>query len=133
MKKKERFIVAGMPAIKGRPVPLADVRRFFEKVDNALDRQCWLWTGHTDRKGYGQFKWRGKARWAHRWIYELMVGPIEEGLTLHHKCGNPGCVRPGHLTPLTVSENTAEGNRRRNGKPAEDALPDDSADGVAPF
>lgn len=42
---------------------------------------------------------------AHRWAYELVVGPIPVGLTIDHLCRNPACVRPSHLEVVTMLEN----------------------------
>jgi HNH endonuclease len=75
--------------------------RFWEKVEQG--EGCWLWTGAIDR-GYGQFVWNGRKR-AHRVAYELIIGPIPEGLELDHLCRNKSCVRPEHLEPVTKAEN----------------------------
>jgi HNH endonuclease len=86
---------------KCRPQPLAErFERYVERTDS-----CWLWTGHRDRKGYGRFLLhKGSSDRAHRVAYELAVGPIPEGHELHHTCGEPGCVNPGHLETITPSE-----------------------------
>lgn len=75
---------------------------------------CVLWEGYKDRKGYGQVRVCGRAQWAHRVYYALFNGPIPEGTTVHHKCLDPKCVCPSHLVLASLSENTAEGNRRRS-------------------
>ena len=46
---------------------------------------------------------------AHRVAYELMRGPIPDGLTLDHLCRNVGCVNPDHLEPVTMKENILRG------------------------
>jgi hypothetical protein len=43
---------------------------------------------------------------AHRFAYELLVGPIPDGLALDHLCLTTGCVNPAHLEPVTVAENS---------------------------
>ena len=71
--------------------------------------KCWLWTGHKNNRGYGVF-WDGARRiYAHRYAYELFVGPIPEGLELDHLCRTPACVRPTHLEPVTHRENGLRG------------------------
>lgn len=70
---------------------------------------CWEWTGSRRPDGYGQIHVGGKNRRAHRVVYELMVGPIPEGLTIDHLCRNRACCRPDHLEPVTRAENTRRG------------------------
>lgn len=70
---------------------------------------CWLWQGGTRSRGYGQM-WDGeKTIYAHRFAYELLVGPIPPGLTLDHLCRNPLCVNPDHLEPIPQGTNTLRG------------------------
>jgi hypothetical protein len=81
--------------------------RFWAKVEKT--DSCWLWTGST-RSAYGTF-WNGqRAANAHRVAYELLVGPIPEGLELDHLCRVPTCVNPAHLEPVTHAENVRRGN-----------------------
>lgn len=71
--------------------------------------ECWLWTSATVKGGYGLFfltRAEGTTL-AHRYAFELLVGPIPEGYELHHTCGTEACVRPGHLLPLTPAEHAA--------------------------
>lgn len=78
---------------------------------------CWLWTGARTggRKGqppYGFVRLDAKRRTgAHRFMYELLVGPIPEGLKLDHLCRTPLCVNPDHLEPVTQRENVRRGDR----------------------
>lgn len=66
---------------------------------------CWLWTGATMPNGYGN-AWNGsEVVGAHRAVYELVVGPIPEGMDLDHLCRVRNCVRPSHVEPVTRSEN----------------------------
>lgn len=66
---------------------------------------CWLWTGAPSNSGYGHYKVGGKAIKAHRAVYELLVGPIPEGMQLDHLCEVKLCVNPDHLEPVTHQEN----------------------------
>jgi hypothetical protein len=80
--------------------------RFWDKVANigAEPTDCWPWDAFTRRDGYGLFG--HPTRYAHRVAYELLVGPIPEGLTLDHLCRNRSCVNPAHLEPVSLPENT---------------------------
>lgn len=68
---------------------------------------CWLWTASPDKRGYGWIKINDKQVGAHRFGYELLVGPIPDGLDLDHLCNVPICVNPMHLDPCTHAENNA--------------------------
>jgi hypothetical protein len=79
-------------------------RAFVESEDG-----CWVWARGLDQDGYGQFTVNDRQRRAHRFAYELLVGPIPDGLQLDHLCRNPSCVNPGHLEPVTPRENNLRG------------------------
>lgn len=76
-----------------------------------VDDGCWEWTASKNPAGYGQISTgRGQPpAKAHRVLYELLVGPIPEGLTIDHLCRNRGCVNPSHLEPVTRGENVRRG------------------------
>lgn len=86
------------------------IKRLVSKILVDKDSECWCWQGHKNRKGYGQIKMHGKAHWAHRVSYSTFIGPIPDGLSIHHTCHNAECVNPDHLTTVTVSENSKESN-----------------------
>lgn len=67
---------------------------------------CWLWTGAIagEKMRYGRYR----NIPAHRYSYELHVGPIERGKIICHKCDNPYCVNPDHLWQGTHKENTED-------------------------
>jgi hypothetical protein len=46
---------------------------------------------------------------AHRFAYQMLVGPIPEGLTLDHLCRNTGCCNPEHLEAVTHRDNVLRG------------------------
>lgn len=91
------------------PDPLQMPERFWRFV--VKGDGCWEWIGAKVR-GYGYFRLGGKQRKAHRVAYELLVGPIPDGLTIDHLCQNKGCVNPEHMEPVSVSENLSRLGRR---------------------
>jgi hypothetical protein len=93
---------------KGRAIPAAD--RFWPKVDKDLSSGCWNWTASLVTGGYGGFADdQLRPVRAHRFAYELLVGPIPAGLHLDHLCRNRRCVNPAHLEPVTNPENVLRG------------------------
>lgn len=103
-------------------------RRFWALVDVRGPDECWPWRGRPDKAGYGRFGVRVTSdKWvsvyAHRTMYELVIGPIPEGLQIDHVCHSvdlacPGgccehriCVNPAHLEPVTNRENDMRGRR----------------------
>lgn len=98
--------------------------RFWEKVGEHSDPDaCWLWQAGTTHPGnlnprYGEFRYgtlkvHHKMVLAHRFAYELLVGPIPEGLTLDHVkargCTSTLCVNPAHLEPVPLKVNLLRG------------------------
>ncbi len=75
--------------------------RFWARVEKTP--ACWLWTGSLSSDGYGQMV--NPFHVAHRLSYEMLVGPIPDGLQIDHLCRNRRCVNPTHLEPVTVREN----------------------------
>lgn len=106
----ERFLnrAAEQPVIVDPKV----AKRFLAKVEivdkDNPDESCWIWTGCTDKKGYGQFWFDGRSQWAHRISHALFVGPIPEDMHVHHNCATKDCVNPKHLETITPSENSLE-------------------------
>lgn len=69
---------------------------------------CLIWTGSRLR-GYGKHSFKGKRVMAHRIAYEIVVGPIPNGLTLDHLCRTRPCIWPFHMEPVTNRVNILRG------------------------
>lgn len=68
------------------------------RIDASGD--CWIWTGKTDRDGYGRLSYK----LAHRLVYTELVG--KTSFQLDHLCRVRTCVNPDHLEPVTVRTNS---------------------------
>lgn len=83
----------------------------FVLEDRGYNSPCWIWNRHINKtSGYALMsRWhanhRDKSRYAHRYFYALVIGPIPEGLQLDHLCKVRCCVNPNHLDPVTAEEN----------------------------
>jgi hypothetical protein len=96
------------------------VDRFWMKVRKT--NTCWLWTGSKNKGGYGTFKVStDETDYAHRVVYELLVGEIPAGMTIDHRCRVRLCVNPNHLMLATVGENIRL-SRNHRGKVNEFAM-----------
>ena len=88
-----------------------DIIRLLNKIA-PQSNGCWLWTGAPSTNGYGMFRLSNPRRllYAHRLFYELLVGPIPDGLEIDHLCRNRACQNPDHMEPVTSQINTLRGN-----------------------
>ena len=82
---------------------------------------CWEWTLNRSPSGYGKLFWYGKHMRASRVSWMLSnKRDIPEGMFVLHKCDNPCCIRPSHLsvgTPKENSEDMVRKGRARGGSP----------------
>ena len=82
--------------------------RFWSKVDVRDAESCWEWKASRSTHGYGRFGRGGRAGGmvtASRMAYELTHGPIPAGVHIRHRCNNPPCCNPEHLTPGSHDDN----------------------------
>lgn len=84
--------------------------RFWAKVDkhgpisSLLSSRCWIWKAKMNR-GYGQLRVGGKNVYVHVFAYKLLVGPVQDGMQVDHRCFNGACVNPDHLRAVTIKQN----------------------------
>ena len=91
-------------SVAARTTPEAIARRFWAKVCKDKVSGCWVWQGKQSDYGHGQFRLApsqgGQMVVAHRFAYELLIGPIPDDILVLHNCpmgDNPACVNPAHL------------------------------------
>lgn len=77
----------------------------WQKITKGDPAACWPYKGACDVHGYGRPAKFNKRYYAHRRIYEIVNGPIPEGMLVLHTCDNPPCCNPAHLKLGTESDN----------------------------
>jgi hypothetical protein len=103
--------------------------RFWGKVnkDGPTIREelgpCWEWIGYRLPKGYGRL-WGGRGNgyvYAHRVAWALTHGELEaaarqgDAIVLH-KCDNPPCCNPEHLTVGSQADNVKDRDLKGRGR-----------------
>lgn len=100
---------------RGHPKPENYLKERFMSHVSIQENGCWFWLLKKTRWGYGVFAYRKDGQSltfkAHRYAYEMLRGPIPDGMVLDHLCRNPGCVNPDHLEIVTPSENSSRMQR----------------------
>jgi hypothetical protein len=79
----------------------------YTEEDRGFPTSCWIWQ-RSKNNGYGMTSEGKDWRPAYRVYYEREHGPVPKGQDLHHRCEQPACVRPDHLTPLTRAKHVEQ-------------------------
>jgi hypothetical protein len=100
--------------------------RIAAKIELCEETGCMLWRGYADAAGYGQVSVDGRIRVIHRYMYEMVVGPIPPKYHVDHRLANretnpgpcihgPRCCNPDHLqaVPLEVNLSLVRNWNRR--------------------
>jgi hypothetical protein len=118
-KHYRRYMKYGSPeSTKYTQEPLE--ARFWRFVDKKSEDECWPWIGNKQQNGYGRFSVGTKiqgSEGAHRTSWKLHnKQDIPHKMHVMHKCDNPICVNPNHLSLGTAKDNTqdmiAKGRKR---------------------
>lgn len=79
---------------------------FIERLASWIDfpineNDCAIWTGHTDKAGYGKISKLVDGKVisvrAHRAVYELYFGSLRPEKNVLHSCDNPPCCNIHHF------------------------------------
>ena len=93
----------------------------------ATEGLCLMWTAATNTDGYGVHrvpKNMSGSSLVHRFLWQTAIGPGPEDLiwkwetkqsdvTIHHKCGNRGCINLWHLCLLPLGINREIGDPKK--------------------
>lgn len=97
--------------------------RFERKFVPEPNSGCWIWTGSTDRRGYGQLrvttqKNKTRLRYATHVSLEIVGRKVPKGMEACHHCDVPACVNPDHLFIGTHRDNVLDSwSKGRASKP----------------
>lgn len=85
------------------------------QIDRSDSDGCHPWRGRLIGGGgeYGVISVNRRNVPAHRFGYELHIGPIPDGLHVRHSCDNPPCQNPKHWLLGTSADNHADMVERR--------------------
>lgn len=91
--------------------------KIFSRTARDADTACLNYIGARDGHGYGMVHWKQKSRRTHRVVLSIITDvDIETEMVAMHKCDNPSCVNPEHLSWGTKHQNNTDRHLKgRNG------------------
>ncbi|WP_051531721.1 HNH endonuclease [Sphingomonas sp. URHD0057] len=90
-------------------IPMDQRDAFWAKVERGGEDECWPFIG-SRTVGYGYFYWGSSfGVRAHRVAYSLTHNiELRRDDVILHRCDNPPCCNPAHLTLGTHADNVAD-------------------------
>jgi hypothetical protein len=91
-----------------KPIPsmnLKQLYRYFAKVDERGEDECWEWKASRTDGGYGQYGINGTMYLANRIAYRLGYDQDPAPFVVMHACDNPPCCNWHHLSRGTHMAN----------------------------
>ena len=113
----ETLQIAGLqPSLLANKLKLSSesLSRLFAGIQ-VTEYGCWQWVGDKQVRGYGRIKIRAVRSshlLVHRLCYQLVHGPIPDGIQIHHKvesgCRGTDCCNPLHMEETTPRRHVLE-------------------------
>lgn len=92
-------------------VSAAFLRRYRDRIVVTVGG-CWLWTGRTDKDGYGLLNLGAKTTRAAREGFAYSGQEVPSHLALRPTCHESGCVNPHHHELVSWAELAPRGGYR---------------------
>lgn len=103
--------------LQGNLEPLPSIAERLAAGLIRMPNGCLEWTGMADSRGYGRISVHSRIRLTHRVAWELLRGPIPDGLNVLHHCDNPPCCdTESHLFLGTNADNAADREAKSRGQ-----------------
>src|SRR3990167_7114672 len=89
---------------------------FWNNVDIKTENECWLWTKHLDKDGYGRINYTINGQKlmyrTNRVAYFLTYPDSKQDIVVRHTCDNSSCCNPKHLISGSLSQNAQDRIKR---------------------
>lgn len=97
---KQQFRGEPVRELTGIAIPFEE--RLWARIDKSGPEfanlgNCWLWTGYVNPDGYGKLRADGLMQSAHRYVFQMFNGQLDDGVEVDHVCFVTNCVNPKHL------------------------------------